>query len=352
MPEMLDISYAQGGISAAAFASMTDIDRVVLRAARADGKLAQDSVYAGNVDHARAAGKKIGHYFFNGRTVDVATAARYFCDQVKYQPGDILVIDVESEGAMPRYSAAETLAFAQIVQARFGVWPWVYMSQSVTREDNWAAVAAVCPLWVASYSAKLGPIAPWPTYVAWQYTSSGRVPGIGGRVDLSRYSGASIAAGNVPPAPSALHITVNRSISEVQRVVGATMDGLWGPQTEAAVRVFQSAHGLTVDGVWGPKTDAAAFPPAPPAHAILSVDGSWGPSTTARLQTILGVPADGVLGPVTYTALQRKIGATPDGVWGPNSRKALQRHLGVPSDGIVGPQTVRTLQARLNAGTI
>ncbi|HEU4324626.1 MAG TPA: peptidoglycan-binding domain-containing protein [Roseiflexaceae bacterium] len=54
-------------------------------------------------------------------------------------------------------------------------------------------------------------------------------------------------------------------------LVGDT-DGLYGPQTEAAVRVFQLLNGLEVDGVLGPETWARLNDPgATPAEAVVPV---------------------------------------------------------------------------------
>lgn len=46
--------------------------------------------------------------------------------------------------------------------------------------------ASGLPLWVARYNSQLGDVSPWKPYL-WQYTSSGKVPGINGNVDLSRF---------------------------------------------------------------------------------------------------------------------------------------------------------------------
>ena len=50
------------------------------------------------------------------------------------------------------------------------------------------------------------------------------------------------------------------TVQVVQRVVGATPDGKWGPQTVKDVRTWQGHHGLRVDGKVGPDT----------LHAILA----------------------------------------------------------------------------------
>ncbi|MEH7614034.1 peptidoglycan-binding domain-containing protein [Gottfriedia acidiceleris] len=49
------------------------------------------------------------------------------------------------------------------------------------------------------------------------------------------------------------------SVKLVQKELGITEDGIFGPITDRAVRNFQKKNGLTVDGKVGPKTWAKLF---------------------------------------------------------------------------------------------
>lgn len=51
-------------------------------------------------------------------------------------------------------------------------------------------------------------------------------------------------------------------IKFVQRALGIADDGIFGPQSDKAVRAFQSSHGLAVDGLVGPATWGALHIPA------------------------------------------------------------------------------------------
>ena len=62
-----------------------------------------------------------------------------------------------------------------------------------------------------------------------------------------------------------------RQVRLLQQALGAIkVDGVFGPETEAAVRAFQASRGLTVDGVVGPLTSAALRGQATARHATLS----------------------------------------------------------------------------------
>jgi peptidoglycan hydrolase-like protein with peptidoglycan-binding domain len=107
------------------------------------------------------------------------------------------------------------------------------------------------------------------------------------------------------------------------------VDGVFGAQTEAAVKSFQEGAGLTVDGVVGPLT-WAALPDGGPMPTLQ--EGSTGKVVRA-LQTVLTNGASG------------QWGTTPqgiDGIFGPHTKAsviAFQKWGGVPQDGIVGDQT-------------
>src|SRR6478736_1605339 len=79
-------------------------------------------------------------------------------------------------------------------------------------------------------------------------------------------------------------IEPERSTVDVQRLVGANPDGIWGPQTTEKVMAWQTSKGLVADGIWGPASDAIGFPKAPAAYIPIDVDGKWGKQTWTALQ--------------------------------------------------------------------
>jgi len=159
-------------------------------------------------------------------------------------------------------------------------------------------------------------------------------------------------AGSTDTAAAATSAKVrNRGggVADMQRKLGVPADGVFGPQTERALRRWQRSHGLTADGIAGPMTRRAMGLSAGPvlkrksaggrqrsrarrsrgrrSHQGRSNRGSSRRGGGVRsLQRKLGLPADGAFGPQTERAVrrfQRRHGLTADGVVGPATRRAL-----------------------------
>jgi peptidoglycan hydrolase-like protein with peptidoglycan-binding domain len=136
------------------------------------------------------------------------------------------------------------------------------------------------------------------------------------------------------------------AVSTLQTQLQATgcltgeVDGVFGPQTEQAVKCLQLKSNLTADGVVGPQTQAALtgsssvslaqFASKPAAGQLLR-PGDSGDAVSqvqARLADLnyFDTSATGHFGPLTVDAVKR-----------------FQADRGLVADGIVGPQTYKAL---------
>ena len=81
----------------------------------------------------------------------------------------------------------------------------------------------------------------------------GRRAGERERRDEHRDAGGAMAETGGGGAAGASSVR-GSGVVALQRALGITADGIYGPQTRAAVRAYQRAHGLIVDGIAGPQT--------------------------------------------------------------------------------------------------
>ena len=230
-----------------------------------------EPAFARNYAGATAQGIKVGCYrYVYARTVAAAEVeARKVLAviQGKAMPAGVW-LDVEDKTirGIPRATMLKMIAaMTKILQAA-GYQVGIY-----TNPDWYNHVLDVSkitlPFWMASWGTNNGKPQRKPTIKAqhtlagWQYTDKGRVAGISTAVDLSqiyRLIGQTknaddglLRKGNTGAAIKLLQHRLNLVGSQL------TEDGIWGVQTDSAVRGYQYRAGLTVDGIVGPKTQAA-----------------------------------------------------------------------------------------------
>ncbi|UOQ86388.1 peptidoglycan-binding protein [Gracilibacillus salinarum] len=100
-------------------------------------------------------------------------------------------------------------------------------------------------------------------------------------------------------------------------------DGVFGQETESAVRSFQSAEHLAVDGIVGPNTNA-------------KLD-----EQTTLVSKYPGIIKNGSRGDIVRI-IQRRVYAKADGIFGTQTEKKVreyQQRNALKVDGIVGPKT-------------
>lgn len=275
----IDISYWQGKKSVADFrkAKKDGIKFVILRLGfNADLNL--DSTFSPNYNAAKSAGLKIGAYYYStAKTANQAKNEAEFC--LKHLKGKKLdypvFIDIEDNDTSGKCSKA-TLAtiartFCKTIEAA-GYKSGVYASLSWLTSK----IGDIKGLntWIAQYNDRCTYTEP---YHMWQYSSSGKVDGFSGRVDVnyqykefrartvtqtSTGTSKKAYAGTYPRLPLRGYFKSGDTGTQVKRLQqllnwakgsGLNVDGIIGPNTISAVKDYQKKYSLVVDGLFGRK---------------------------------------------------------------------------------------------------
>lgn len=160
------------------------------------GTLVEDPYFKQNIEGATKAGIKVGLYFFTqaiteAEAVEEASMAISLVSGYQLQlPIYFDTEKVEGDGRANNMDVSKrtaiTKAFCETIR-NAGYLPGVYASTSWYNNQLKASELADYDIWVAHYANVCGYKG---RYHMWQYTSSGSVPGIKGRVDLNvRYVG-------------------------------------------------------------------------------------------------------------------------------------------------------------------
>ena len=188
-----------------------DADFVIIKATQGDYYV--NPYFEKHRDQAKKSGKLIGAYHYSNGITPVEKEVDFFIKTIKkYISTMILCLDWESNGITERQGLNHSFKsgtevdyvkeFADILYKKTGIYPFIYMSASVTRRSDWSKVSKNCPLWVAQYKNKdltgyqenpyrdSKGLGAWKSEAIRQYTSSGTIKGYEqkekGKLDLDK----------------------------------------------------------------------------------------------------------------------------------------------------------------------
>ena len=190
---IIDVSSFQGLIDWRRVLTANDIERVILRSTTKNGNL--DTRFMENYNGLLKnsfKGVLDVYKFAYSKTFDTAlneakTALETLKSRGVLRGVNMFWLDLENiDGA--RYTKAQAsavIAAYRVMCELYGKEFGIYANYDYVKNvlPDWAAMY---PLWLARYNSITGDVAPFNIEM-WQYTSNGKVNGITGAVDLSRY---------------------------------------------------------------------------------------------------------------------------------------------------------------------
>ena len=173
------------------------VDFAMINIGGSDDGFYQDGQAVRNALEARSCGLPIGFYVYLGgasATNDEVSHIKNLISNIGgLRPGEVLALDWEERNSVEVqyvYEIAKGLIDSGINP------PLIYMSLSRVTGNDWSKVVTLnCGLWVAAWGNnddvpdKTPGSDEWPFWAMWQYSSTGSIPGISGRVDLNFFQG-------------------------------------------------------------------------------------------------------------------------------------------------------------------
>lgn len=284
----IDVSNHQGVISLESWKKIkaSGITRTMIRCSHTWGSkpkftIDEDKAFKENIKNAHNAGMGIGVYHFSQALSEeeAKVEAKYalkICKKYKKWITLPIAYDYEFNKRLTA-SKAKKLGKVKCMKIcdafcgevkKAGFSTMVYANLNTLNNYISAELPNKHKIWIAQYGVKTCDYK--KPYAMWQYTSSGKVPGIPGKVDLSyvydskpknspgEISGKSFG-GKYPTLPKRGYFKKGDKGVNVKRVQtflvwwGLTLaeDGIYGNLTVGAVKTFQEKYGLTIDGEFG-----------------------------------------------------------------------------------------------------
>ncbi|MGF1490954.1 MAG: GH25 family lysozyme [Microcoleaceae cyanobacterium] len=215
----------------------------------------------------KAQGLVRGAYHFFRPGSSVQGQIDNFLNTVSLEDGDLPpVCDIETTDGVSAGTLLDRMGqWLEAVEQRTGYRPIVYTYPGFWESLNTSRFSDY-PLWIAHYTSAAQPIVPrgWDSWMLWQFTDSGSVPGVGGGTDVNVFEDVVIGT-------SGEKVKKFQGLLKQRGFDPGPVDGIFGNGTKSAVVELQKLKGIPQDGVGDLKTwaallgnlAAAEVPPAP-----------------------------------------------------------------------------------------
>ncbi len=184
--EGIDISKYQGEINWQKAVLNNKFGFMYVRATY--GNKIKDRYYSQNIDSARSHYIPVGSYHYYLNTISPEEQFESFMSMVDVDKQDLIpMVDVEDDSFGPSilWSPKKLQTFLNLVEKEFGVKPIIYTSRIFYNSYLYKNFSEY-PVWIASYTPKIGKLRGGKQYLLWQYSDKGRINGVYEHIDKNR----------------------------------------------------------------------------------------------------------------------------------------------------------------------
>ena len=184
----IDLSHYQGKVFWDAIGENTHMAYVYLKATEGGDRI--DATFERNIQMAHEHGLKVGSYHFYRPRTDQLRQLQNFRAQCLAEEQDLLpLIDIETTGGLSTEDFCDSLFyFLDLVEETYHQKPLLYTGRNFYNKHLQGKVDEY-KLMIAMYTDEEPVLADDREITMWQYTAKGRIAGISGYVDKSRFMG-------------------------------------------------------------------------------------------------------------------------------------------------------------------
>lgn len=184
----IDLSHYQGEVFWDAIGANTKMTYVYLKATEGGDRI--DDKYERNIELAHLHGLKVGSYhFYRAKTEQLRQLENFKTQCLPGQQDLIPMIDIESTGGLSTDEFCDSLfCFLQLVEEAYHQKPLLYTYTNFYNRHLCGKIDGY-QLMIAQYTDREPVLADERDFSMWQYTSKGRIAGVSGYIDKSRFMG-------------------------------------------------------------------------------------------------------------------------------------------------------------------